>query len=206
MYPNSPRPPIPVVRVAPTPESIRSRGCGKAASVNPILAKAMAVNGDIRPRMTLKAPPVSRNKSSSMPKRHPNMYCPNVASPRTLTAKLSPVRADFAKCSHRGDVSMADRNKALPARISATAVLAFISTAPGSTLLSNGKLINHPISTVLPIAIVKREAKRMKDVIMKMYAGTTAINEAAFLRGCDQQPFPKAFAACHSSGSRPFVS
>src|SRR4051812_15577073 len=113
----------------------------------------------MRPRKTLYELAVSRNSNSSMPNCQPSEYSASVASPNAPTTSANAC----ARRRSEGEGRSARMSMAEAASTNPTAVLAFICTAPGSTLLSNGKSNTQPASTTIPAAAVKPAASRTSN-------------------------------------------
>src|SRR3569623_2433278 len=128
--------------------------CGTHSRAMPMLANASVLYGDMRPGMMLYATAVSRNSNSSMARFQPNTYSAAVARPSMVTNAAKAV-ANFCSTARDGQLRM---NKAVPAAVKPNAVLAFISTAPGTILLNKGTSANQPDRTTNPNKTVSAAA------------------------------------------------
>src|SRR5689334_9654500 len=117
----------------------------RAIMAAPNDANVTALYVDMRALPRLKSLSVSCTSNQSMPSCQPKAYSHKVAAPSnaTNTASTSETRRALAA------EAIASASES-PHAISATAVLAFISTAPGMTLRSVGESLAQPASTVQP--------------------------------------------------------
>ncbi len=175
-YPSRLNTPIPATSNDNDHAQSHSLARGNAASARPRAPNASALYGDMRPGIALKAFVLSRNSSSSMPKFQPNAYWPRVHSPRVATASAS----TSARNLSRDDRRPPRMNRAEPERTSATAVLAFISTAPGRTLFSDGICQIHPAKRTKPSRAVRPAATRgIEDIAVPLSIGRASVVPAS---------------------------
>ncbi len=143
----------PPIQSKTAPEAAR-RGARRRGKVDvaanpraePTRMKQKALEGDMRPGWEASTVvPVSRKKNSSMPRFQPKKYSLRLSAPMAATRK-----AGTAALRRWGSPSWASRARERPERASPKAVLAFMVTRPGKTLLSGSIPNTQPIQTARP--------------------------------------------------------